>query len=373
MSEEFCIMNPYTPGLAIEEVKKKYQLEKVYKLASNENPLGPSEGLLQVLRSHLTDIHRYPPPLKKTVQSVAQYYQVEPDQVALGNGSSELIDKLLQVYYRDKGVVLISKNSFPLYEICATAHRLTVWKADMEPGWKVSVSSFLSDLKKSENIRLIFISNPNNPTGSALTHQEVETLLQATRSKNIFLVLDEAYREYNRMDDFPDGRVLLNQYSHLILVRSLSKVMGLAGLRAGVLLANPSVIRNLKKALCPFNVNSLANRAIHYCCSDPSFQQHIKKSRELVWNGLDYFYKQLEQLGFVFYPSQANFVLFEAYSNLSTITFEELLKRGVILRPQKSPDLVNYLRMSVGKEEENKQAITALKEVCLFLKTLRKE
>ncbi len=369
----------YQPGLSIEQIKAKYRLQQVYKLSSNENPLLPPSGLLKILRSGLRSIHRYPLPMRSVAEAAGKYYGVDSSWVVLGNGSSELIDKLMQAYAEPGQVVLVSENSFPLYEICAPAHRLSVLKANMGTDRKVSVSALLDLLKTRKNIRLIFISNPNNPTGTYLNHSEVEKLLKYVQKKDILLVLDEAYREYSRAEDFPDGCALLRKYDHLVVVRSLSKVMGLAGLRAGVLLARPECIQVMKKALCPFNVNALAARAMQYCFSEPDFQKHIRRSQKQVWKGLDYFYQELRRLGCVFYPSQANFVLFSPDKSLVSVgrgyrkgadkqpinkqraskafvLFETLLKKGIILRPL-PPTLENYLRMSVGLMAENQQAI----------------
>lgn len=370
----------YQPGLSIEQIKTKYRLKKVYKLASNENPLSPPPGLLRILRHGLKEIHRYPLPVRSVAKAAGKYYGVDSSWVVLGNGSSELIDKLMQAYAEFGQAILVSENSFPLYEICAPAHRLSVLKAGMGMDMKVSVPALLKILKQRKDIRLIFISNPNNPTGTYLNHSEVEGLLECIKNKNILLVLDEAYREYSRVKDFPDGCALLKKYDQLVLVRSLSKVMGLAGLRAGVLLAHPECIQVMKRALCPFNVNALAVRAMQYCFSEPDFQKHIRKSQKRVWEGLDYFYRELGRLKCSFYPSQANFVLFSPdkisissqrnYSgggermqsaskqkqHRAFVLFETLLKKGIILR-QLPASLENYLRMSVGLMEENRLAI----------------
>ncbi len=350
----------YTPGLSIEEIKKRYSLKQVYKLASNENPLPPHEGLLKTLTEKLKTINRYPSYIQPVIQAASQYYQVEASQVILGNGSSELIDKLMQVYSKSDSAVLISEKSFPLYELCAQTHNLTLYKTTMNEDLKVNIEEMLSTIKKNNNIRLVFISNPNNPTGSYITHSEVEKLLSITQNKNILLVLDEAYLEYVRTKDFPDGVSLLKKYPHLVILRTMSKVMGLAGLRAGVLLSHPSTVETMKKALCPFNVNILALEAMRYCFSNPSFKQYLSDSKELVWKSLDYFYNEFKKLNIKFYPSQGNFLLF---SINQPDTFSSLLKKGLILRPMNEPGLENYLRMSIGLEEENKKALSLIQSI----------
>ena len=347
----------YTPGMSIAEIKKKYSLKEVYKLASNENPLPPHEGLLETLKEKLKTINRYPSYIQPAVQSAGQYYQVDPSQVILGNGSSELIDKLMQAYGE---AVLISEKSFPLYELCARVRGLSVHKASMDKNLKINVEETISLLKKHEDIRLVFISNPNNPTGSYITHSEMEALLSVTQNKNILLVLDEAYWEYVRAEDYPDGVSLLKKYSHLVILRSMSKVMGLAGLRAGVLLSHPSTVEVMKKVICPFNVNAIALEAMKYCFSNPSFKEYISRSKELVWKSLDYFYGELKKSGILFYPSQGNFLLF---SINRPDAFSSLLEKGLILRPIKEKGLENHLRMSLGLEEENKKALSLIRSI----------
>lgn len=359
-SHWFTTAKTYKPGLSIEEIKKKYSLKTVYKMASNENPLPPPESFLNILREKLKTINRYPAYTGPAIQATSHYYQVEPDHVILGNGSSELIDKLMQVYGEPDTSILISENSFPLYALCAQTHRLRVHKAKMEKNLKVSVRNMLSLLQKNKDIRLIFISNPNNPTGSYITHSEVETLLSETEDQKTLVILDEAYWEYVRAEDFPNGVSLLRKFPHLAVLRSMSKVMGIAGLRAGVMLAQPSITEIVKKAICPFNINTLALQAVSYCLSHPDFKKYISDSKCLVWESLDYFYQEFEKMGLEFYPSQANFVLF---SPRSSSVFSDLLEKGLILRPIKGPDLENFLRISVGLPFENEKAVSFLKQM----------
>ena len=348
----------YTPGLSIEEIKQKYSLKQVYKLASNENPLPPHKDLLKTLTKKLKTINRYPSYIQPVLQAASLYYNIEPSQVILGNGSSELIDKLMQAYSKSDSAVLISEKSFPLYELCAQVHHLPIYKAAMSKNLKVNVDEILSILKKNKNIKLVFISNPNNPTGSYITHSEVEKLLSAT--KNTLLILDEAYSEYMRATDSPDTVSLLKKYPHLIILRSMSKVMGLAGLRAGVLLSHPSTVEIIKKVLCPFNINTLALEAMKYCFSHSSFKQYLSDSKKLVWKSLDYFYTEFKKREIIFYPSQGNFLLFTLNHPEAFFT---LLEKGLILRPINEPGLENYLRMSIGLEEENKKALALIDSI----------
>ena len=352
--------NTYTPGLSVEEIKEKYSLKTVYKLASNENPLPPDEGLLKALAKQLKNINRYPSYVRPVIQAASRYYGVDPEQLVLGNGSSELIDKLMQAYGEAGSSVLISEKTFPLYALCAQIHRLHVHKVSMGKNLKVNIQEMLSVLHKNKDIKLVFISNPNNPTGSYVTHSEMEKLLSVSRNRDVLIILDEAYQEYVRAEDFPDSLSLLKEYPHLVLLRSMSKIMGLAGLRAGLMLAHTSIVRGMKKVICPFNVNALALQAMYYCFSNKTFKKYLLKSRQLVWEGLDYFYHELDGLGLKYYPSQGSFLLF---SPGGSGAFSALLERGLILRPLNESGLEHYLRMSVGLKQENKKAIELIKEL----------
>ncbi len=353
----------YQPGLSAEEVRQKYGLKRVLKLASNENPLPPPEGLLRALRGALPFINRYPSHTGPVVESASRYFQVPPEQVVLGNGSSELIDKIMQAYGRPgQDAILISENSFPLYARSAQGRGLLVHKAPMQKNLTVDVSALLALWHKHSNIRLIFISNPNNPTGSYITQKETEGLLSSTRGKNTLLIMDSAYEDYVRARDFPDLPAFLKKYPHLVLLKSLSKVMGLAGLRAGLMLAHPPVARALRQVLCPFNVNALSLKAMQYCFSQPGFKKYLSDSQKQVWEGLDYFYQEMKKAGLKFYPSQGNFLLFRPPK---PGVFNTLLKKGLILRPMKEPGLRPYLRLSMGLSGENRQAMHLIKEVCL--------
>jgi len=351
----------YTPGLSIEEIKNKYSLKTVYKLASNENPLPPPKGLLEFLKKDLSSINRYPAYLCPALKAASEYYKVDTSQLALGNGSSELIDKLIQAYGESGTGVLISKNSFPLYDLLAHTHRLPTYKVPMKAGFKVDIEAILSTFKKHKNIGLIFISNPNNPTGSYLSQGEIEHLLSSTENDKVLVVLDEAYLEYVRAEDFPNSLELLKKYQHLVVLRSMSKVMGLAGLRLGLMLAQQDIVVSVRKVLCPFNINSMAIKAMEYCFSNPEFKKYLLNSKKLVWESLDFFYRELQKIHIKFYPSQGNFLLFA----MPKKAFSFFLERGLILRSFKEePELENFLRMSVGLEKENNKAIELIKEFC---------
>ena len=358
--------NLYKAGLSIEEVQTRYGLKKAYKMGSNENPLPLPEELIHFLKTKVYNIHRYPAYIRPVIKLASKYYNIDSDCLLLGNGSSELIDKLLQVYKEPEGAILISENTFPLYSICATARNWGIHKSKMEKGFKVSVHKMLSILDKQPNIKIIFISNPNNPTGSYISSSELELLAEQTKNKKVLLVLDEAYWGYPRAEDFPDSLHFMSSYSHVVVLRSMSKIAGLAGLRAGVMLAHPSIVNKVKKGICPFNVNILALELMQYIFSEDSFQSYLIKSRNLVWKSLDYFYEQMELMELSYYPSQGNFIFFEPGPR----AFDYLLKKGLILRDFVEPELKSYLRMSVGLEEENHLAIQWIKK---FLQMYKKE
>ena len=361
-NDEIRSVGIYQPGLSEEEIQKKYSVKKIYKMGSNENPLPPPEGLKKKLSQGLKFVNRYPSYMQDVVQVCARYFKVQTEQVLLGAGSSELIDALIQAYCEEGSAILTSKNTFPLYVICAGAHRVQALEANMEKDFKISLRNLLTLLEINSNVRLIFISNPNNPTGSYLNQKELTSFLQALAGKNVLLILDEAYWAYTRARDFPNSLDLLKKYPHLVVLRSMSKVVGLAGLRAGLMLADSEVVSFVKKVLLPFNMNLLACRALKYCFSSPEFEKYLLDSQELTWQSLDYFYAEFKKMGWKFLSSQGNFLMF---AERDVNTFQALLEKGLILRPLgvKGGDLKGFLRMSVGLEHENKAALELIRKV----------
>ena len=211
----------------------------------------------------------------------------------------------------------------------------------------------------NEKTKLIFLPNPNNPTGCYINKNDLEEFLDFFKDKEVLIILDEAYNEFVRAKDYPNGNELFNKYNNVVLLRTLSKVFGIAGLRLGIAVGKPEVIDLINRIRNPFNVNSLAQAGAIAAFSDT---EYLKRSQEVNWAGLDYFYKEMNKLKIPYWESQANFLLFDTKRD-PMMVFQELMRLGVIMRPVVGYGLKTHLRLSVGLETENKKAIDALKIV----------
>lgn len=368
ISPEIQKLQPYRPGKPIEETQREYGVERVYKLASNENPLGPSEKVKSALIEAINDLHRYPDAaFFQLRQDYAKHFKLKPENMTFGNGSNEIIDLLIRVFCAPGESVLSSKNSFVAYPVCSQAARVRYLESPMGSDLKFDLSSMekiIHEKIESEKIRLVFIANPNNPTGTYVSLEELTQFLDKMKNyKDLLIVLDEAYLEFVRAKDYPNALQFFSQYSNIAVLRTLSKVHGIAGLRLGVLFAQKEIIDWVDRVRNPFNVNSLAQVAALQCLEDAPY---IERVQNLNWQGMDYFYHELEAMGLNFWKSQTNFVLIDVAQE-SSLVFDELLKRGVIVRQTPINGKKTFIRLSVGLEEENRAAISALKDVLTVL------
>jgi len=362
ISELIRSLVPYEPGKPIEETKREYGLDKIVKLASNENPLGVSPKVEAAILGSINNLHRYPDPssyeLAKVIASKHTDLNIEAGNLLFANGSNEAIDLLVRVYCEPGDKILTSEKAFIAYKICAQAARALTTEVKMAEGFRI-------DLKKIQEAwtpehKIIFLPNPNNPTGTYFPRQEWEDFLAHFGNRDdVLIVLDEAYTEFVRAKDYPNGMEYITQTSNLMLSRTLSKVYGLAGLRLGYLVGNKEYISYLQRIRNPFNVNALAQAGAKAAFLD---DEYIQKSQKIVWEGLDYFYKELSKMGIRYFESQANFVMFEVPGGRAQELNTYLLTKGIILRPLAGYGMSEYLRMSVGLEEENQMAIHFINE-----------
>jgi len=363
ISPEILNLVPYRPGKPISETKREYGLSTVYKLASNENPLGSSPKAIEAVRRALDNQHLYPDPSHyELLQTLSKEWNFPTNQLAIGNGSDELIDLLTRIFCEPKDGVLTSVAAFNAYEVSAPANRAVIYKVPMKEGYCFDLNGianfFLTHPEK--NIRLIFISNPNNPTGTYAKQNEVESFLRKVGNRDdVIIIFDEAYNEFVRATDYQSAQSFMGQYRNLIILRTFSKIYGLAGFRLGAMIAPKEVVEVFNRVRKPFNVNDLAQVAAIAALNDKEF---IERSQQTCWKGLDYFYKKLEELGLPYIPSQGNFVMFDTLRDSAQVN-EALLRRGIIMRPLLNYGFKTHLRLSVGLEHENEAAISALAEV----------
>lgn len=363
VSAEILNLVPYKPGKPIAEAQREYGLKEVYKLASNENPLGPSPKALAAIQKHLQDQHRYPDPsCYELVQKISKTWNVPGTQIGVGNGSNEIIDLLIRIFCEPGDSILTSQAAFVAYQVCAQAARVRVRTTPLRADLTMDLNAIADDFFRNQNakIKLIFIPNPNNPTGTSVGGKELdEFLIRLGNRDDVLLIFDEAYTEYVRDPQFKEAVHFYKRYSNVIVLKTFSKVYGMAGLRLGAMLAPEYVLEYYNRVRNPFNVNELAQVAGIAALDD---YDYIKASQKVVWEGLDFFYKELTRLGLPYFPSQANFVLFDTKRNAQAC-FESLLKKGIILRPVNNYGFDNYLRMTVGQAEENKKAIAAIEKM----------
>ncbi|MFN7453610.1 MAG: histidinol-phosphate transaminase [Pseudobdellovibrionaceae bacterium] len=364
VSSEILSLVPYKPGKPISEAQREYGLQSVIKLASNENPLGPSPKALSAVEKALKNQHLYPDPsCYELVQLVSQKWSISTKNVAIGNGSNEIIDLLIRIFCAPGEAILTSKAAFVAYQVCAQAARVKRFFTPLKPDFTLdleAMAQFLLENPERGQVRIVFIPNPNNPTGTYVGRDSVEQFLRKVKNvPDLLIVFDEAYNEFVRAQDYSSAQEFMTQFPNVIVIRTFSKAYGLAGFRLGVLLAPEFVIDLFNRVRNPFNVNDLAQVAAVAALSDEDF---LRRTQQVTWDGLDQIYQGLNELGLKYVPSQGNFVLFDTQRDVVQVN-EALLKRGVILRPVLNYGFQTHMRMSVGTQEENQKALQALREV----------
>ena len=348
-------VKPYIPGKPIEEVKRELGLKSVIKLASNENALLPSRKAILAARGALRCVNRYPDGgsfyLKK---ALAGRFRVKTGNIIVGNGSDEIIVLALRAFLKKGDEVIISRPTFLIYEI---ASKIAGAKIKFAP-----LKNFKYDVRKiasliSRKTKIIFIANPDNPTGSYITKDDIDFLLRRA-PKNTILFFDEAYFEFAKgIKDFPKTLKYMNK-RNIIVTRSFSKAYSLAGLRVGYGFAKEGIIDYLNRVREPFNVNSLAQAAALAALDD---EKHVERTLRLVQKGKAYLSKELDSLGIKYIPSVTNFVLIKIGKNAKTV-YKKLLKRGVIVREMSPWKLNSFIRVTVGSMSENRRFIEMLRE-----------
>ena len=345
----------YTPGKPIEELQRELGFNDPIKLASNENPLGPSPLVLDKIKEATSSVHIYPDgdchALKKKISFKEE---ILPNQIVLGNGSNEVLELVAHTFLEKGDEAIMGEFCFIVYPIVAQLSEAKIVRIPME-----NLALDLDDVLRHVNqeTKVVFIANPNNPTGSRSTKKEMEDFLNKVPD-NVIIVIDEAYAEYMSGENLNVSK-FIDKHENLIILKPFSKAYGLAGLRVGYGMANATLISLLNKPREPFNVNQLAQVAAIAALED---EKHVEKSIELNKKGMSYLKSEFAKMNIKAHPSYANFVLIE-FKSEARIVYEELLKRGIITRPLENYGLLNHLRITVGLESENAKLVGALKEV----------
>ncbi len=349
---------PYAPGLTIEEIKEKYGLNTVIKLASNENPLGTSPIAQKAIIRHAPNVFRYPhngnPRLNK---AIAQRIGVDEKNIISGNGSDEVIDLLVRIKAQPgRDEVLTYDSCFSMYRLMSRLCGINFKQIPRNAGHKQPLKALADAV--TEKTAVVFITSPDNPTGLAVTVQEVREMVASIPEQTI-LVIDEAYIEFATPAEDYDMRGLLEEFPNIVLTRTFSKAYGLAGMRVGYGIMSPELADFIKSARAPFTVNLLAEEAAIAVLDDEAF---YNTTLNVVLRGRKLFTDELRAIGCEVLDSQANFIMFKPTRDAGEV-FEELLKRGIIVRPLKSFGLAEYIRVNMGTDHENEVFLKTLKEI----------
>jgi histidinol-phosphate aminotransferase len=357
VSEEIARIAPYEPGKPLEELAREMGSDwpgGAIKLASNENPLGPSPKAIEAARKALSDAHRYPDGSTFYLRhALAERLGFHDRQILVGAGSNEIIDLLIQTLVAPDEEVLAPACSFACYRLSAEAHRRVFRETPNAANLQYDLPALAA--AATEKTKLVFLANPNNPTGAYANRMDFEHFVKAL-PPHVVLAVDEAYYEYARAGDYPTALEWLERRPRLVVLRTFSKIHGLAGMRVGFGVASQEICDALHRVRLPFNVNSIAQAAARAALED---LEHVERSQRLNSAEIVRVASALQGLGLEVFPSQANFLLVGVQRG----AYQALLKKGVIVRAMGSYGLPDHLRITIGTEAENTRLLQALPEV----------
>lgn len=350
-------LKPYIPGKSIEEIKEKYGLDRVIKLASNENPLGPSPKALEAVKKSLAASHLYPDGGLKLRAVLAEKFNLKLENVIAGAGSEGIMSGIIRTFLADKDEVLTAAHTFLGFTVLARSRGIKINAVPLTGDWRFDLAALTKKINK--RTKIVYLANPNNPTGTIFNRAEFDRFLEQIPER-LLVILDEAYFEFAQENpNYPDS--MTYRHDNVITLRTFSKAYGLAGLRIGYGFAHGELIGNLLKVKLPFEPSHTAEAAGIGAIEDTEF---LQKTLENNRKGRKFLSKALADLGFETVPSEANFVLVlmpdpKAAQNL----FQTLLAKGIIVRPQEASGLPQGLRISVGREEENEVLVETLEKI----------
>jgi histidinol-phosphate aminotransferase len=352
VSDNIKNITPYVPGKPIEELERELGISGSIKLASNENPLGPSPKAIAAVKKAVEGLNRYPDGSGFYLsQALAKKYGVDLPQIILGNGSNELIELVVRTFVQPGDEIISADPSFVVYKMIA--------QAACGANVIVPCKDMCHDLdamaeRITQKTRIIFIANPNNPTGTMNTRAEMDRFMDRVPD-HVVVAVDEAYFEYVTHAEYPDSLDYLKEGRNILALRTFSKIYGLAGLRIGYGITKPELAEFMNKVRQPFNTNSLAQIGALAALAD---RKHVEKSIAINNEGKQYLYQSFQQLGVSYIPTETNFILFETALDGKDV-YTALLKQGVIIRPMGG----KRLRVTIGLPEENKRFVGELEKV----------
>jgi histidinol-phosphate aminotransferase len=350
-----CDLVAYEPGKPIDETARELGLNPtdIVKVASNENPLGPSPRAKEAMVAALEDAHIYPDGGGYRLRSaVAGRFGLGIENVVLGNGSNEIIELLCHCFLNRDAELIASDHAFVVYKLMATLFGAKYVEVP-DPGFVHDLDAMADAI--TPQTRLVFIANPNNPTGTMVGQEELDRFM-ARVPEHVVVAFDEAYHEF--LENAPDTLKYISQGKNVCILRTCSKIHGLAALRIGYALASPGVAAILQKARQPFNVNSIAQAGAIAALTDDT---HVNNTRRVNREGLAFYEKAFAERGLEFVPSVANFILVKVGDG--DRVFQEMLKQGVIIRAMRSYKLPEWVRISIGTVEQNVRCIEVLDKV----------
>jgi histidinol-phosphate aminotransferase len=350
-------LEPYRPGKPISEVKRELGLTDVIKLASNENPLGCSPKAVEALIKWTQEVSLYPDGnCTELRNALAKRFNLDPGQFLFGAGSDQILEIIAQTYINPGDTTITCWPSFSRYEAVTRIMDGRMIRVPLKKDYSFDLEGILNSI--TDNTRIIWLCNPNNPTGTIITAEEQKAFLERV-PKHVLVVLDEAYYEYARGGDYPKSVELLERYDNIIILRTFSKAYGLAGLRIGYAISHKEIIELLNRVRGPFNVNAAAQAAALAALDDQEFVQRSVQNNE---EGKRYLYQAFEEMGLEYIPTYTNFIMVNVEKD-SVEAFRALLQKGVIIRSGDIFDMDTWIRVTIGTPEQNRRFIQALKEV----------
>lgn len=353
---EIFDLKPYVPGKPIEEVKRELGIDNIIKMASNENPLGPSPKGVAAIKDVLTQLHFYPDSnCYHLKQKLSEETGFSTDSLIIGNGSDEILKLIAETFLNKSDQVVFANPSFVEYEFTA---KIMGAECIMVP-----LKDFTHDLDEmlkaiTEKTKIVYICNPNNPTGTIVTAKEIDKFMDKV-PEDVLVVFDEAYIEYVENNEYVSGLKYVEQGRNAIVLRTFSKIYGLAALRIGYAITTTEIAQAIERVIEPFNVNMLAQVAALAAIDD---KEHIDASKTLNSKGKKYLYEEFKKLNFEYVPTEANFIFVDTKKD-SQFIFKNLLRNGVIVRTGDIFGFNTHIRVTIGTDEENQRLINTLKKI----------
>jgi histidinol-phosphate aminotransferase len=346
----------YQPGKPIEEVKRELGLSEVIKLASNENPFGCSPKAKEAIAAEAETISLYPDGgAVELTAALAEHLGVRPNQIIFGAGSDDVILMIARAYLVQGDETVMATHTFPQYKHNCEIEGAVSIEVPLKNG-KHDLPAMLA--KINDKTKIVWVCNPNNPTGTVVTREELNDFLKQV-PQHVLVVLDEAYIEYTESADLPDGIEVIAEYKNVITLRTFSKIYGLASLRIGYGVGHPEVIHSINQVREPFNTNRFAQAAAKAAVKD---QQFIAYCREQNAAGIAYLTGEFNRLGLSYYPAYGNFIMVDVKRPAKEV-FESLMRKGLIVRGGHALDFPTKIRVTVGSTEQNAKFIAALTQV----------